>query len=259
MTKLKKCPQCGDTVEFEIDFPLFDGSGRTVKKIVPKRCFCSLKKEEELRQQMELYNRQREVERLRNLSLIDAKAQNVTFASCEKTDGNERALRIARRYVEKFNELKTSGQGIMFYGDVGTGKSYIAAAIANELMAGLHTVVMTSFPNILERALDFDSNSLDFASRAELLVIDDLGAERSTDFALEQMYKVIDDRYRSKRPVILTTNLSLDHMKKCTDIRYSRIFDRLFEMCYPVELTGLSWRKRSAVRQFDEMKKLLGE
>ena len=147
----------------------------------------------------------------------------------------------------------------MFYGDVGTGKSYIAAAIANELMAELHTVVMTSFPNILERALDFDSNSLDFASRAELLVIDDLGAERSTDFALEQMYKVIDDRYRSKRPVILTTNLPLDHMKKCTDIRYSRIFDRLFEMCYPVELTGLSWRKRSAVRQFDEMKKLLGE
>ena len=168
-------------------------------------------------------------------------------------------MKIATRYVAKFDDLKATGQGVMFYGDVGTGKSYIAAAIANELMTELHTVVMTSFPNILERALDFDSNSLDFASRAELLVIDDLGAERSTDFALEQMYKVIDDRYRSKCPIILTTNLSLDHMKKCTDIRYSRIFDRLFEMCYPVELTGLSWRKRSAVRQFDEMKKLLGE
>lgn len=259
MPELKKCPLCGDTVEFEIDFPTFDGTGKTVKRIVPKRCACSLKKEEELKQQMELYNRKREVERLRSLSLIDAKAQNVTFESCEQTDGNARALKIATRYVARFDELKTTGQGVMFYGDVGTGKSYIAAAIANELMAELHTVVMTSFPNILERALDFDSNSLDFASRAELLVIDDLGAERSTDFALEQMYKVIDDRYRSKRPVILTTNLSLDHMKKCTDIRYSRIFDRLFEMCYPVELTGLSWRKRSAVRQFDEMKKLLGE
>lgn len=259
MPELKRCPLCGDTVEFEIDFPTFDGTGKTVKRIVPKRCACSLKKEEELKRQMELYSRKREVERLRSLSLIDAKAQNVTFESCEQTDGNARALKIATRYVAKFDELKTTGQGVMFYGDVGTGKSYIAAAIANELMTELHTVVMTSFPNILERALDFDSNSLDFASRAELLVIDDLGAERSTDFALEQMYKVIDDRYRSKRPVILTTNLPLDHMKKCTDIRYSRIFDRLFEMCYPVELTGLSWRKRSAVRQFDEMKKLLGE
>ena len=248
MPELKKCPLCGDTVEFGIDFPTFDGTGKTVKRIVPKRCACSLKKEEELKLQMELYSRKREVERLRSLSLIDAKAQNVTFESCEQTDGNARALKIATRYVAKFDDLKATGQGVMFYGDVGTGKSYIAAAIANELMAELHTVVMTSFPN-----------SLDFASRAELLVIDDLGAERSTDFALEQMYKVIDDRYRSKRPIILTTNLSLDHMKKCTDIRYSRIFDRLFEMCYPVELTGLSWRKRSAVRQFDEMKKLLGE
>lgn len=259
MSELKRCPTCGDTIEFEIDLPLFDGTGKTEKRIVPKQCCCALKKAEELKRQMELYNRQREVRRLRDLSLIDEKAQNVTFESCEKTDGNERALKLARRYVEKFDDLKASGQGIMFYGDVGTGKSYIAAAIANELMSELHTVVMTSFPNILERALDFDGSGLDFASRAELLVIDDLGAERSTDFALEQMYKVIDDRYRSKRPIVLTTNFSLDHMKKCSDIRYNRIFDRLFEMCYPVELTGLSWRKRSAVRQFDEMKKLLGE
>ena len=73
MPELKKCPLCGDTVEFEIDFPTFDGTGKTVKRIVPKRCACSLKKEEELKQQMELYNRKREVERLRSLSLIDAK------------------------------------------------------------------------------------------------------------------------------------------------------------------------------------------
>lgn len=91
MPELKKCPLCGDTVEFEIDFPTFDGTGKTVKRIVPKRCVCSLKKEEELKRQMELYSRKREVERLRSLSLIDAKAQNVTFESCEQTDGNARA------------------------------------------------------------------------------------------------------------------------------------------------------------------------
>lgn len=78
MPELKKCPLCGDTVEFEIDFPTFDGTGKTVKRIVPKRCACSLKKEEELKRQMELYSRKREVERLRSLSLIP----RCTMLSC---------------------------------------------------------------------------------------------------------------------------------------------------------------------------------
>lgn len=116
MPELKKCPLCGDTVEFEIDFPTFDGTGKTVKRIVPKRCACSLKKEEELKQQMELYNRKREVERLRSLSLIDAKAQNVTFESCEQTDGNARALKIATRYVAKFDDLNYDGEEIYVVG-----------------------------------------------------------------------------------------------------------------------------------------------
>ena len=94
-------------------------------------------------------------------------------------------------------------------------------------------------------------------NRAKLLIIDDLGAERGTDFALEKVYNIVDSRYRAKKPVILTTNLTLKEMKEATDIRYSRIYDRIFEVCYPMQFTGVSWRKVEAARRFDEMKNLL--
>ena len=94
-------------------------------------------------------------------------------------------------------------------------------------------------------------------NRAKLLIIDDLGAERGTDFALEKVYDIIDSRYRAKLPVILTTNLSMDELKQATDIRYARIYDRIFEMCYPLEFVGRSWRKAEANRRFKELEALL--
>ena len=91
----------------------------------------------------------------------------------------------------------------------------------------------------------------------EASIIDDLGAERSTDTALEKVYNIVDSRYRAKRPVILTTNLGIDEMKETLDIRYSRIYDRIFEMCYPMQFKGQSWRKVEAAYRFDEMRKFL--
>ena len=91
----------------------------------------------------------------------------------------------------------------------------------------------------------------------EASFIDDLGAERGTDFTLEKVYDIIDSRYRSGKPAIFTTNLTMGQMKECTDIRYNRIYDRIFEMCYPVKFSGLSWRKREAAGRYASMKKIL--
>lgn len=91
----------------------------------------------------------------------------------------------------------------------------------------------------------------------KLLIIDDLGAERSTDYALEKVYGIIDNRYRAKKPLILTTNLTLRQMQEATDIRYARIYDRIFEMCYPMEFSGVSWRKREAAQRYEETRKIL--
>ena len=71
------------------------------------------------------------------------------------------------------------------------------------------------------------------------------------------VYNIVDSRYRAKRPVSLTTNLGIDEMKETMDIRYSRIYDRIFEMCYPMQFKGQSWRKAEAAHRFDEMRKFL--
>ena len=152
-------------------------------------------------------------------------------------------------------------QGLLFYGTVGTGKSYTAACIANYLLEHNTSVVMTSFVRILKEMQGFDREREEaFTNRlnsVRLLIIDDLGAERSTDYALEKVYGIIDDRYRAKKPLILTTNLTLNQMQTASDIRYERIYDRVFEMCFPLEFKGVSWRKREAAQRYEETKKLL--
>ena len=164
------------------------------------------------------------------------------------------------RYAEKFDLMLEKNQGLLFWGDVGTGKSYAAACIANHLLDRKVPVIMTSFVKLLEVIQASREDEPAILSRlgyARLVIFDDLGAERGTDYALEKVYNIIDSRYRASLPMILTTNLTLKEMKEATDIRYSRIYDRIFEVCYPMEFTGPSWRKVEASRRFEEMRQFL--
>lgn len=120
---------------------------------------------------------------------------------------------------------------------------------------------MTSFVRILQEMQGFDKDRAAYyenlLNSVSLLIIDDLGAERNTDYALEKVYGIIDNRYRAKKPLILTTNLTLAQMQAANDIRYERIYDRVFEMCYPLEFSGVSWRKREAAQRYEETRRLL--
>ena len=199
---------------------------------------------------------------LKRQSLMDDRLADATFENFQQTKQNARQLRLCRRYAECFNEMMEKNQGLLFYGGVGTGKTYAAACIANYLLNRRRSVVMTSFVKLLESMMNFkedDSVLISRLNRAKLLIIDDLGAERSTDFALEKVYDIVDSRYRAKLPVILTTNLSMDELMQATDIRYTRIYDRIFEMCYPLEFVGRSWRKSEANRRFKDFETFMEE
>jgi DNA replication protein DnaC len=151
-------------------------------------------------------------------------------------------------------------QGLLLYGDVGTGKTFSSACIANALLDKKIPVVMTSFVKLLEKTRGFDEDDESIIrqlNKAKLLVIDDLGAERGSDYALEKVYDIVDSRYRANLPMILTTNLDLEEMKAERDIRRSRIYDRIFEVCYPVKFTGISFRKAEANKRFREMRDFL--
>lgn len=258
--KERICKVCGEQTEKEMDFPLMDGSGATKKRIVHCMCRCEREKKEAKDCRMAYEDKQRQINNLKQLSLLDAKFKRVRFSSYQVNQESKRVFGIAKRYVENFSEMYEKNQGMLFWGDVGTGKSYTAAAIANELMERLQPVIMTSFVKLLQDMQGFDGDDGKYILRlnqAKLLIIDDLGAERGTDYALEKVYDIIDSRYRSRKPAIFTTNLTMRQMKECADIRYNRIYDRVFEMCYPVKFDGLSWRKREAAGRYASMKKIL--
>lgn len=252
------CGKCRTKKETRICFPT--AGGNREMKTVPCVCKCRQEELEEERRCDEYREKQQRISTLRQSSLIVTKFKKARLSSYTITDDNRKVFDLAKRYVSGFKEMYRKNQGILFWGEVGTGKSYTAACIANELIENMHTVIMTSFVKILQ---DMQSMRVDEGvwikklQEVELLVIDDLGTERNTEYALEKVYNVIDSRYCSGKPLILTTNLILNDMIQTTDIRYRRIYDRIFEMCYPVHVRGRSYREAEAARRFDSMQKLL--
>ena len=89
------------------------------------------------------------------------------------------------------------------------------------------------------------------------LIIDNLGIERNSDFALEQVFNVIDSRYRSKKPLIITTNLTLSELNNAADIAHKRIYDRILERCIPVRINNRNIRQDNATANLKQAKKIL--
>ena len=107
---------------------------------------------------------------------------------------------------------------------------------------------MTNFARImneLNNAFSGRNEVVDRLCGYPLLVIDDFGMERGTEYALEQIYNIIDSRYRSRKPLVVTTNLTLTELKNPQDTAHARIYDCLLELCTPIACTGPSMRTRA--------------
>jgi DNA replication protein DnaC len=258
------CGKCHTRRQVEVNMPdlkavPFDPK-KKVRVKMPVSCRCRAERRYQEEQMLQQDKDMRAMEALKRQSLMDERLRDVSFDSFRKTNDNAYNLKLCLRYANHFDEMLAKNQGLLFYGGVGTGKTFAAACIANHLLNQRIPVIMTSFVKLLESMQGFsedDSTLIARLNRAKLLIIDDLGAERSTDFALEKVYDIVDSRYRAKLPIILTTNLSMTELKESTDIRYTRIYDRIFEMCYPMQFKGQSWRKVEAARRFDAMKNFL--
>ena len=256
------CGTCGRPRQGFRDIPSSkdDGSIGTIRVKMALSCDCDKAEEEKKKAEEQRRKDLEKIEKLRSVSLMDERMKESRFGSFEETKYNARNLKLCRRYVDKFDQMIENNQGLLFWGDVGTGKSFAAACIANALLDKVHSVVMTSFVKLIA-AMDADRSIseqlINQLNAADLVIFDDLGTERSTDTALEKVYNIIDSRYRRKRPMIVTTNVTMDQMKEEADLRYRRIYDRLFEGCYPVQFVGPSWRKKAAAKSWDAMAKLL--
>ena len=182
-----------------------------------------------------------------------------TFANADSE--SEKAIIAARNYVDKFDTFKEQGKGIVFYGDVGTGKSFAAACIANALIDRGILVHMTNFAriaNTVQGLFEGRQEYYDSFNRFPLLILDDLAAERKTEYMQEIVFQIIDARIRSGRPLIVTTNLTSEELKRPSEIAYKRTFSRLLEMCHPVKVEGADKRKLKLKSNFEAMNNLLG-
>ena len=199
---------------------------------------------------------------LKETSGIDKKYESVTFSSCSLNKFNEKPLKLCKRYALSFDKMLSNNQGLLLWGDVGTGKTHAAVCIADYLISQKIPVLMTSLHKIIseiEAREEPENVIISRLEKAKLVIFDDLGTERDTAYALEKVYRIIDNRNSSGLPMIFTTNLSLKDMQDEEDLRYVRIYERILEVCYPIQFTGPSWRKREAVGRFKEMERLLNE
>lgn len=181
-----------------------------------------------------------------------------TFAD---DDGQRPEVTAAcRRYVDHWDEMVAENIGILFYGSVGTGKTFYASCIANALLERRVPAAATSFPrllNLLQGAQE-KQKLLDSLARYKLLILDDLGVERDSTFGLEQIFNIIDARSHVHLPIIVTTNLPIEEFRNPSSMPYARIYDRVLEMCpVPLKLTGDSRRRRNAERRKDLAHKIL--
>lgn len=203
------------------------------------------------------FERMQRLNMLKSLCFEDHALYSWTF---DKDNGKNPVMKKARDYIEKWSDALSSNTGLVLWGDVGTGKTFFAACIANALVEQNVSVKMTNFSTILNDLFaESDKNKyLDRLNKHSLLIIDDLGIERGTEYALEQVYNVIDTRYKSGKPLIITTNLTLDELKYPTDIPHKRIYDRVLGMCVPVMFNGVNFRKEEAAVKMEAAKKLFG-
>ena len=122
---------------------------------------------------------------------------------------------------------------------------FFAGCIANALLEKGVPVLMTNFSPDSKylTGMHFEDRNqfINSLNRYSLLIIDDLGIERNSDFALEQVFNVIDSRYRSKKPLIITTNLTLSELNNAADIAHKRIYDRILrdDVFLSVSITGI--------------------
>jgi len=230
-------------------------------KVIEPRCMCACQTEDYDQREQERKHREflDMVAKNRSIGLPDPGLRKHTFEN--DLGYNPKQIRMAKRYVQHWEKMQKNSTGLLLWGDVGTGKSFIAGCIANALLDKGVPVIMTNFARLLNKLTDMyagDRNAyIDSFNRYQLMIIDDLGVERNSEFAREQVFSVIDSRYRSELPMIVTTNLTLEELQHPEDLSRSRIYDRVLERCLPIRVNDQNIRELNQAATFAQAKQLL--
>lgn len=251
---IPRCPHCGK--EYKLNEYILEDLPEIFKEkfkyIADCDCFDKLEKQEaEAREKERLRQcQQNRIKKYKDISVIDKKFIDSTF---EKADMSDKHMNICKRYAEKFVAVGTAPKGLMMFGSVGTGKTYASNCVANYLMEHNKTVLVMNlglYINKLQREwAEAEKDVLQYVRSCDLLVIDDFGVEKTSEFVIDKTFALIDARYRTEKPVIITTNLNIEDINKKFG---SRIGDRISEMCFQLAVVGESKRAKKVKNEFLE-------
>lgn len=172
---------------------------------------------------------------------------------------NTAIMRIAKNYAERFDEMQEKGKGLVLFGNCGVGKTYAALCIANYLLDRDKECFVTNFSrlaNISDSPMK-RQEEIDRLNEFDLIVLDDMGIERTSTFMNEIVYSVIDSLITARKCVIITTNLTDAEIKKPNDVSKERIYQRLFEGTIPINVDGINNRVELLKQDYEYYKQIL--
>jgi len=242
-----RCGKCGG-------MKTCHGTGVLEGILLPIRCECKKRADDERLSAIREAEEERRREELRRIGLTSKAYAEKTFAADVAPDSS--FSKTCRRYCEQWSEMKKMNAGLLLYGDVGTGKSFYACCIANEIIDRyFEQAYVTTIPRLISQLQPFDGHEKVAAiiDAVPLLVLDDLGAERETSFVDEQLFSIIDRRLLSRKPTIVTTNLTLQDIRNPQTTAQRRIYDRIIEMC-PIQMRfdGRNWRADALISKREQ-------
>jgi len=200
----------------------------------------------------EAYSRQLRINRLLASSRLPALLRTKTFerfvVDVSNRSAYQAALSVAKRETDR---------GLLLAGPTGTGKSHLAAAIVNHRLARCEEAVFCTVPELLAdirgviKSEQDTSELMEIVKNADLLVLDDLGAEKTTEWVTEQLFILVNARLLGMKETIITTNFTeaTELIEKLGGLAGERIVSRLVEMCDWVRLAGPDWRLNKTTRR----------
>ena len=229
-----------------------------MKFIFKNNCKCDRERFEKQKQR----EKEQEIERLKRSCFISMSQWAYTFDNYKgETD---KSYTIAKNYVKEYEQMKKENIGLIFCGTVGSGKTYLACCIANALIEEyMIRVKIRNFAQIIndlqKSGFDLDKNEyIESLTNVSVLILDDLGIERDTSYAKEQVYNIVNSRYLKQKPTIFTTNLPYEKIQNSDDgVEYERIYSRIIEMCIPIKVMGEDFRKRLQKEKLKQNKERL--
>ena len=197
-----------------------------------------------LEQEYRSLQRLMEIAELRQKGIQDTHLLDWNFRVAEDTP----YVQMGKRYVNNWKQVKAENLGLLFWGDVGTGKSFLAACIANGLLDQGVSVRMTNFTWILNKLSDLQVKErcqyIASFGKVDLLIIDDLGTELTNSFTTSQLFLCLNERILHRKSTIISTNLGLSQL---TDLYSERILSRIMDNYVLIKLFGedIRMQKRS--------------